>query len=138
MALTQRPSIPPQTPLSPLASPLEHSNAPRQKQTIPATISRPFDCAECPALWNRLPHRFAKGLDLLPPAFKPLRHIPFQLILLGTGDPAITRHLEHWAKQFPNHIRLCPDFDEALARNIYAASDFSSCRQNLNRAALAK
>ncbi|MEK7158547.1 MAG: glycogen synthase [Patescibacteria group bacterium] len=65
-----------------------------------------------------------KGLDLLPPAFKPLRHIPFQLILLGTGDPAITRHLEHWAKQFPNHIRLCPDFDEALARNIYAASDF--------------
>jgi starch synthase len=65
-----------------------------------------------------------KGFDLLPLAFKPLRHQRFQVVLLGAGDPRLTARLERWAQTFPDRIRLLQIFDEDLARRIYAASDF--------------
>ena len=66
-----------------------------------------------------------KGLDLLAKALpKLLERSDLQLILLGSGDPALEKKFSNLAKRFPKKIAVRIGFDDDLARRIFAASDF--------------
>lgn len=65
-----------------------------------------------------------KGLDLLAEAVTALRQVPFQLAILGSGNPEIERDMRHISEAFPEKIGLTIGYDTALSHKIMAGSDF--------------
>lgn len=70
---------------------------------------------------GRLAHQ--KGWDVLADAADDLVASGASLALLGDGDPALEARLAAAAARHPKRIALRTDFDDALARRIYAGSD---------------
>ncbi len=70
-----------------------------------------------------------KGVDLLPEALRQLmitptyNNQPWQMIILGTGDPYLEKMLLQLQLEFPRRIRTINKFDIALSRRIYAGAD---------------
>lgn len=64
-----------------------------------------------------------KGLDLLLHIMEELMGLNVQLMILGAGEEKYERTLSNKASQFQNKFRLNLEFNERLARRIYAASD---------------
>jgi starch synthase len=65
-----------------------------------------------------------KGVDLLTAIIPQLMNQHnVQLAILGQGDAYLLRQLDHFAKQYPGHIRVSTDFSEPLAHHIYGGSD---------------
>ncbi len=64
-----------------------------------------------------------KGVDLALGALKKLADIPWQFVLLGTGDSALEEAARKLQMEFPGRVRAELRFDGALARHIYAAAD---------------
>ncbi|MDZ7771821.1 MAG: glycogen/starch synthase [Balneolaceae bacterium] len=69
-----------------------------------------------------------KGADLLPDLFADLldREVPVRFLLLGTGDPALHerfRAMSRWYGEQGSFSAVI-DYNEALAHQIYAGSDF--------------
>jgi starch synthase len=68
--------------------------------------------------------RNQKGLDILLPAVQEfLKRGAIQLVLLGTGAPAVVREIENIAAEYRDAFAFVHTFDERLARRIYAGSD---------------
>ncbi|MEA3439630.1 MAG: glycogen/starch synthase, partial [Chloroflexota bacterium] len=68
---------------------------------------------------------YQKGIDLLPDAFRTIRDHDGQLIVLGTGDPALERALNQLETQFPHRARAAIRFDSALSSRIFASADLT-------------
>ena len=64
-----------------------------------------------------------KGADLLEPALEALAELPWQLVLLGTGEPALERQLVEFAARHPGRARVVIGYDERLAHRIEAGAD---------------
>ncbi|PKM85888.1 MAG: glycogen synthase GlgA [Firmicutes bacterium HGW-Firmicutes-12] len=64
-----------------------------------------------------------KGIELLISVLPDLIKLKIQLVLLGTGDKTYEKALIVAAKLAPDCIGVRFEFDEALARRIYAGSD---------------
>ncbi|MCA9534620.1 MAG: glycogen synthase GlgA [Myxococcales bacterium] len=64
-----------------------------------------------------------KGLDLLPEAVRPALASGAQLLVLGTGEPALEGALRELAAAHPGQVAVRIGFDEALAHLIQAGSD---------------
>lgn len=64
-----------------------------------------------------------KGVDLALGVMKKLTDVPWQFVLLGTGDPALEDAAQKLRAEFPGRVRVELRFDGALARQIYAAAD---------------
>lgn len=73
---------------------------------------------------GRLAHQ--KGVDILIDAIRHLLRdkIPINFIILGTGDPYLEKELIQLNEYYKRDIATIIDYDEGLARQIYAASDF--------------
>lgn len=71
---------------------------------------------------NRLVEQ--KGLDLIIHVLKDMLSLGLQLILLGTGEQRYENMLQDMASQYPQQLSVNTYFNEALARRIYAGSDF--------------
>jgi starch synthase len=69
---------------------------------------------------SRLDHQ--KGLDLAISALSS-RLDKVQLVVLGTGDPALESAFRSLAEKNPRSVKLLSGFDEALAHRVYAGSD---------------
>ena len=65
-----------------------------------------------------------KGIDILTEAIKEIANSNIQMVILGTGDMKYHQILEDIAKKFPKTISVTLGFDNALAHQIYAGSDF--------------
>ncbi len=67
-----------------------------------------------------------KGADLLMTSLEMSinKGQKFSAIILGSGDKAIEDQLLALAKKYPDQIAVIVAYDEALARAIYAATDF--------------
>ncbi|MFH1202486.1 MAG: glycogen/starch synthase [Candidatus Omnitrophota bacterium] len=65
-----------------------------------------------------------KGFDLLAGIMKDLCKMPIQIVILGTGDQKYHDLLGKIAKQYPERLSLNLKFDDPLAHQIYAGSDF--------------
>ncbi|MEG1711273.1 MAG: glycogen synthase GlgA [Clostridia bacterium] len=64
-----------------------------------------------------------KGLDLVLCDIDNLMREDIQLIVLGTGDKGIEGKLKYYENEYPDKMAVVTAFDNALAHNIYAASD---------------
>lgn len=65
-----------------------------------------------------------KGLDLIAAVLPELLSIPVQLVVLGAGDHHYEQLMRQAAERWPDQVSASIRFDEALARRIYAGSDF--------------
>ena len=65
-----------------------------------------------------------KGFDLLAEAAPRLLRAGARLAVQGSGDPAIASVLRSLAAARPDRVALVERFDRAMARRIYAGSDF--------------
>lgn len=68
---------------------------------------------------------YEKGADLLPDIiYKSLLKQEISILILGSGDPAIEANLKTLNIHFNNYYNTFIGFDEKLAHQIYAGSDF--------------
>ena len=65
-----------------------------------------------------------KGIDMLLEALPKLLQSPVQLVLLGSGDREIEAKLNQLALRFPDQVAVVFDYDEAVAHQVIASSDF--------------
>lgn len=65
-----------------------------------------------------------KGLHLVQHILHAFLENDVQLIILGTGDPEFEQFFSEAAHQYPEKLATLLTFDEALARQMYAAADF--------------
>jgi len=65
-----------------------------------------------------------KGLDLLAGAMEILSRMDLQIAILGVGDQKYQDMLRHLSTRFSAKLRLLLKFDEEIAHQIYAGSDF--------------
>lgn len=70
----------------------------------------------------RLCHQ--KGVDLIVQAAHDIIRLGGQLILTGTGERRYHRMLEECAREYPLQIGIYLKFEERMAHQIYAGSDF--------------
>jgi len=65
-----------------------------------------------------------KGIDLVVSGLRKLGdELPWQAVVLGTGDPKLEESIRRLAKDFPERVRFIAKYDAKLARRIYAGSD---------------
>ncbi|MCR4280055.1 MAG: glycogen synthase [Candidatus Komeilibacteria bacterium] len=63
-----------------------------------------------------------KGLDIIIPQLSKILSLPLQFVILGTGQPVYEQELKKAATKFDN-LGVIIDFDDQLARQIFAGSD---------------
>lgn len=64
-----------------------------------------------------------KGIKLIPDALRLLRHRPWQLVILGTGEVELEKQLSELAKEVPDRVSITIAYDEALAHQIEGGAD---------------
>ena len=64
-----------------------------------------------------------KGIELVLESWGRLMRHDLQLVLLGSGNPDFERRLTEAASYYPGKVSVLLQFDDALARRIYAGSD---------------
>ena len=64
-----------------------------------------------------------KGIDLVLDGLRKLGDVPWQAVILGTGDPKLEESASKLAKVFPERVRIQAKYDAKLARQIYAGTD---------------
>lgn len=64
-----------------------------------------------------------KGFDLLLPLMDKLSSYPFQLAVLGTGEPRLENAFRTAAERYPARVAVVTHYDEALSHRIYAGCD---------------
>ncbi|MFC5403981.1 glycogen synthase GlgA [Cohnella soli] len=64
-----------------------------------------------------------KGFDLIGEIWPALLEMNVQLVVLGSGEPAIEHMLSEAQAKFPGKVAIWFGFNEGLARRVYAASD---------------
>ena len=64
-----------------------------------------------------------KGMDLLLAALPVLMERDIDIVVLGDGEAAFSRALKAAAHRWPGRLAFKQGFDEALAHQVYAASD---------------
>jgi starch synthase len=64
-----------------------------------------------------------KGLDILVEALSEIMSLDIQIIILGTGDEKYHSILADEASRYQNRMRVLLQYDEQIAKNIYAGCD---------------
>lgn len=64
-----------------------------------------------------------KGVDLVPDALRQIANLPWQVIILGTGDPTLEVAASRLEGDFPDRARALIRYDSALSRRIYGGAD---------------
>ncbi len=65
-----------------------------------------------------------KGMNLVFPAVRELASRGANIILLGSGEYDCEQEMERLHRDFPNHVAIYVGYNNALAHQIYAGSDF--------------
>ncbi len=71
---------------------------------------------------SRLVHQ--KGLDLICQVAPQLVAAGGQLVIIGGGEPHIERQVQALTRAYPQHVGAFIGFEEGLARQMFAGSDF--------------
>jgi starch synthase len=100
----------------------ELSGKSRCKKALQAELGLKADlAAPLFGVVSRLTHQ--KGLDLLLAALPELLRQGGQLVLLGTGEPALEAAFVAMAQAHPEHVAVRIGYDEAFAHRIVAGAD---------------
>lgn len=68
------------------------------------------------------PHQ--KGIDIIHKMMRRIDLEKYTFVILGTGDPSWEERFQWLDKFFPENVAVINKFDDCLAHQIYAASDF--------------
>jgi len=93
------------------------------KRALQRSLNLP-DNSEAPLLGVVARMDQQKGMDLVLEALPEWVARGFQLVILGQGDIQLQRRFELMQNNHPLSIRYYSDFNEPLAHQIYAGSDF--------------
>jgi starch synthase len=66
---------------------------------------------------------YQKGVDLALEAFHEISHLPWNLIILGKGNPDLENEVRRLENDFPEKVRAFTRFDTKLSHLMYAGSD---------------
>lgn len=64
-----------------------------------------------------------KGIDIALKGLKYCKDLPWQAIILGTGNPTIEQMAVDLEEEYPDRVRAIIDFDSKLAHRLYAGAD---------------
>lgn len=64
-----------------------------------------------------------KGVDLAIGALRQLINLPWQVIMLGKGNPVLEEEAHKFERDHPDKVRAVTRFDGRLARRMYAGGD---------------
>ena len=64
-----------------------------------------------------------KGIDIALRGLEYCEDLPWQAIILGTGDPAVEAMARALEAKYPQRVRSIIDFDGKLAHQLYAGAD---------------
>ena len=64
-----------------------------------------------------------KGVDIIPDVLRAMAYLPWQFILLGSGDPILENTLRDLQAEFPERVRSVIRFDGPLSHLIYSGAD---------------
>ena len=65
-----------------------------------------------------------KGMDILFPTLEKLLSLGHLVYVLGSGEFGYEQHLEDLRRRYPNNMAIYIGYNDELAHQIYAASDF--------------
>jgi starch synthase len=65
-----------------------------------------------------------KGIDMVCDVAPQIVAAGGQLMLIGCGDPLMERNVARLARRFPGQVGVHIGFDDAIARRMFAGSDF--------------
>lgn len=89
-------------------------------------VRREFDLRESRAplfaFVARMVHQ--KGIDMVCDVAPQIVAAGGQLMLIGCGDPLMERNVARLARRFPGQVGVHIGFDDAIARRMFAGSDF--------------
>ena len=91
------------------------------REALRAELALPSTSGPLAAMVTRLTEQ--KGVDIVLQALPEIIAADAQVVVLGDGDLWLRNELARLEKEHPNHVRLAPRFDEALAQRIYGGSD---------------
>ncbi len=94
---------------------------PACKKKLLADLGLPDSGAPLIGMVTRL--AVQKGLDILTDALPEIMSLGAQFVILGTGDVKYGRLLTRAAERYPDRMRVLLQYNDVLARNIYAGSD---------------
>jgi starch synthase len=87
-----------------------------RETTLPSNLDLPLII-----LISRMDYQ--KGVDIAVDGLRQIAGLPWQAILLGTGDPGIEASARQLEAEFPNRVRSILRFDAEMARKMYAGGD---------------
>jgi len=64
-----------------------------------------------------------KGIDLVLDGLRKMVDVPWQAVILGTGDPKLEESARKLTEDFPERVHFEAKYDAKLARMIYAGTD---------------
>ena len=64
-----------------------------------------------------------KGVDIISDVLRQITDLPWQFVLLGSGDPILESALRALELEFPERVRSVIRFDAQLGRTIYGGAD---------------
>jgi len=64
-----------------------------------------------------------KGIDLVLDGLRKMVAMPWQAVILGTGDPKLEESARKLQESFPERVHIEAKYDSKLARQIYAGTD---------------
>jgi starch synthase len=62
-------------------------------------------------------------VDIIPDVLRQMTDLPWQFVLLGSGDPILENTVRALQLEFPERIRSVIRFDASLSRLIYGGAD---------------
>jgi starch synthase len=91
------------------------------KRALQTACGLPVTAAPLVGMITRLTEQ--KGVDLLLEVLDEVMQLGLQLVVLGTGDPALHEALGRAAARYPDQLSVTLAFDDALAHRIEAGAD---------------
>jgi starch synthase len=64
-----------------------------------------------------------KGVDIIPDVLHQITDLPWQFVLLGSGDPSLENTLRELELEYPERIRSVIRFDAQMGHSIYGGAD---------------
>jgi len=94
----------------------------KDKQALQTKMNLPV-VAEVPLIGMVSRLTYQKGFPLVLSTIQELLQHDVQVVLLGTGDPALEEAFQQLAKKYSQKLRVNLQFDPAFAQLIYAGAD---------------
>ena len=66
---------------------------------------------------------YQKGVDITIKSLLMLLDLPWNFVLLGSGDPYIEAELNQLQAEYPERVRMILKYDDVISRQIYAGAD---------------